>query len=263
MRYLIAFVFSVCATMSTAQGLFSLESNEDGRKWEAVGRLEISGKAFCTGALIAPDVVLTAAHCLYDAATGARVPVEEIQFLAGWRNGRAAAYRRVRKAVAHPDYAYTGPSDSSRVRNDLALVQLQHPIRNTTISPFATDTRPATGDRVGVVSYAHDRSEAPSLQELCQVVARQDGMLILSCSVDFGASGSPVFSFDDDGIPRIVSVISAKAQANGKAVSLATDLQEPLKVLNIALTASTNRGAGLETMAAGARRETGAKFIKP
>ena len=263
MRWMLAIVFTVCCGPLYAQGLFSLDSNEDGRKWEAVGRLEIAGTAFCTGALIAPDLVLTAGHCLFDPATGDRVPVDDIQFLAGWRNGRAAAYRRVRRAIAHPDYDYLGPVGAERVRNDLALIQLQHPVRNTTITPFETDVQPGSGNRVGVVSYAHNRSEAPSLQEMCRVLARQDGMLVLSCEVDFGASGSPVFTFAQDGTPRIVSVVSAKAEAEGEKVSLATDLEQPLQTLMALMKGVENAGVGLETMPAGQRRDTGAKFVKP
>ncbi|WP_084794537.1 trypsin-like serine peptidase [Pseudoponticoccus marisrubri] len=240
-----------------------MESNQDGRAWEAVGRLEIAGEAFCTGALIAPELVLTAAHCLYDPGTGARVPVDDIQFLAGWRNGRAAAYRRIRKAVPHPDYVFAEAADVARVGTDLALIELQHPIRNTTILPFATEAAPEAGASVGVVSYAHDRSEAPALQDLCRVMARQSGMLVLSCAVDFGASGSPVFRFDLEGTPRIVSVVSAKAEANGAPVSLATDLDGPLQIVKLALARQGDPGAGLERMPAGSRRETGAKFIKP
>lgn len=246
-----------------AQGLFSMESREDGRRWEAVGRLEIAGEAFCTGALVAETLVLTAAHCLFDSTTGARVPEDKIQFLAGWRNGRASAYRRVRRAVPHPGYDYSEPSSPDRVRNDVALIELQHPIRNTTIEPFATDIQPTTGDRVGVVSYAHDRSEAPGLQEMCEVLSQQNGMLVLSCAVDFGASGSPVFSFADDGTPRIVSVVSAKAEAGGRPVSLGTALQGPLTILQAQLGTSVDPGAGLERMTAGSRRDTGAKFVKP
>ena len=249
--------------VASAQSLFSMESAEDGRRWEAVGRLEIGGDAFCTGALIAPQVVLTAAHCLFDPATGAQVPAEDIQFLAGWRNGRAAAYRRVHRTVAHPDYVYSGPPNAERVRNDLALIELQHPIRNTTITPFETGHEPGVGGRVGVVSYAHNRSEAPSLQELCKVLARQKGMLVLSCAVDFGASGSPVFRMDGTGMPRIVSVVSSKAEADGKAVALATGLDGPLQQVMEALREKQNPGAGLERLTAGSRRDTGAKFIRP
>ncbi|MBS0125760.1 trypsin-like serine peptidase [Thetidibacter halocola] len=263
MRIIWGILFGCLATTAQAQGLFSLNSREDGRMWEAVGRLELAGEAFCTGALIDERLVLTAAHCIFDTTTGEPVPVEDLNFLAGWRNGRASAYRRVKRAVAHPDYDFLGPADSDRVRNDIALLELQLPIRNTTIRPFETDTRPELGDSVGVVSYRHDRSEAPNLQETCEVISRQDGILVLSCEVDFGASGSPVFSFADDGRPRIVSVVSAKATADGTPVSLGTALLEPLNEVRALLETAENPGAGLERLDAGTRRDTGAKFVKP
>lgn len=262
MRRILCLFLLVFGTTASAQSLFSMQSAQDGRGWEAVGRIEIADTAFCTGALIAPRLVLTAAHCLFDAKTGIPVPVDQMQFLAGWRNGRAAAYRRVRKAVPHPAFVFTGPAGADRVRHDLALIELQHPIRNTTITPFVTDHSPQTGDRVGVVSYAHDRSEAPALQDTCDVLARQIGVLVLSCTVDFGASGSPVFRIDGDG-PRIVSVVSSKAEANGAPVALAAGLDGPLAELRNALAADRDPGAGLDRLAVGARRDTGAKTIRP
>ncbi len=244
-----------------------LDTTEMGRAWEAVGRLDLNGTGFCTGALIAPNLVLTAAHCLYDKNTGDRFDPETIEFLAGWRNGRASAYRYVRRAVVHPDYDYGEDLTPLRVRNDIALLELQHPIRNTSVTPFRTATRPRKGEEIGVVSYAHDRSEAPSLQEVCRVVARQQGVLVMSCDVDFGASGAPVFSFAGDE-PRIVSVVSAKAEVKGTSVSLGTDLDRPLAQLLAELAAGKGYGTpdaprANRVTVGGGRRETGAKFIKP
>jgi len=123
-------------------GLDHLQTSDAGRAWEAVGRLDGNGQGFCTGALIAQDLVLTAAHCLYDRHTKERIDHSTIEFRSGWRSGCASAYRFVRRAVVHPDYVYDRAASSERVSKDVALHELQRPTRNTTVVPLEIAAHP-------------------------------------------------------------------------------------------------------------------------
>lgn len=256
-------LFSATSAEDSAD-LRQFMDGDDSRGWEAVGRLDIGGSGMCTGALIAPDLVLTAAHCLYDTEKGRQVDPAAIEFLAGFRHGRASAYRSVRSVVVHPDYVFDS-GGRPQVSNDLALLRLERPIDNGSVMPFETAPEPEKGDAVGVVSYAHHRSDAPALQEPCHVLARRFGSIVLSCDVDFGSSGAPVFTIRD-GVARIVSVVSAKAEVGERRGALGTTLRQPLETLMREMEALPRSGGTVTIRRIGqesAHNDTGAKFLRP
>jgi len=263
MRFLVIILALLVGTPTLAQdsGLVMLQTRDDSKGWDAVGRLDIIGKGFCTAALIQDRLILTAAHCVYD-RTGNLIDPARFTFEAGLRDGRSEATRGVRRLMAHPDYTHQDTNtDTSEVASDIAILELDQPIRNGRITPYPVASRPQTGDEIGIVSYGRDRANAPSLQEICSVLGRQNGVLLMSCDINFGSSGAPVFRMKD-GLIEIVSVVSAMAKVDEKNISIGTSLQQPLETL-LTRFANAPTGGPRRIVTNGQRGDTGAKFVRP
>jgi len=246
--------------------------------FEAVGRID-TGEGFCSGALIAPDLVLTAAHCLIDSSSGERRDPRRITFRAGLRDGEALAERAGAQAVAHPEFRAADPDGLRQLRSDVALIRLAAPIPSDLAPPFATARAPDAGGRVSVVSYAAGRSEAASWQRACGVAVRGRGALVMDCDTHFGSSGAPVFDMSA-GRPRIVSLISRGMREDGRSMVYGMEIGPALDATKAALRAGRgvwpkssvaarrlNVGPGAQEPAAQeagtARQAGGARFVRP
>ncbi len=246
--------------------LESLTTGEAVRGWEAVGRLDLDGHGFCTAAMISDTELLTAAHCLFD-QDGARIPLDRLQFAAGMRTGRAVAFRGVRRAAIYPDYRPEPTRDPVAAARDIALLELDRPIRLAGIAPFAEVAPLDSGSEVAVVSYAHDRAEAPALEAGCSVLEAFRGAMILSCSVDSGSSGAPVF-VRENGTARIAGIVTAKAQVEARDVSIGVVLDDRLDTLRAELAGmagpfSSDPGQVRILVPGQQSDEIGAKFVRP
>ncbi|MGR3492515.1 MAG: trypsin-like serine peptidase, partial [Shimia sp.] len=152
------------------------------------------------------------------------------------RRGRSETHRRVSRTIVHPGFDFDRRTLFDRVPVDLALVELERPILPRRIEPFPTEANPGADMDVTVVSFAKGRREFPSLQEVCRLFDIRREVLMMTCDVDRGASGAPVFY---DG--RVVSVISGMATVAGRRSAMAASLEPGLSELRAAL----ERGEGI------------------
>jgi protease YdgD len=266
MRFGLALILCLVGSVAPAQNtnLKRLGTENEARVWQAVGRLELAGRGFCTATLIAPDTVLTAAHCVYDSTTGQPHGAGHLLFRAGLRDGHAAATRGISKIAAHPKFDPKGPLNFQNVSHDVALLRLAEPIPSSELNWFALHTDRVSPGPVSVVSYGKGRADAQSRQRECQMLERQDSVLAFDCDVTFGSSGAPVFSHLN-GRGRVVSVISGMTTYNGKKVALGMYLPPLVAELKAIL----RMGAGPKPTArirrltvGGGNATTGAKFVK-
>lgn len=221
------------ATPVLAKDQKPLEQSMSTAQMQAIGRLDIGSTGFCTATLVSADLVLTAAHCLYDRNTDRRLDVSEFRFNAGLRRGSAVTTMRIKQAAIHPKYDRSRKSDLSNMRFDVALLRLSEPVNLYDVSSLGVST-PQLGRDVGVVSYARNRADTALTESSCGMSARPEGVFVTTCQAGFGTSGAPVVQIQQ-GHPRVVSVVSAMAKANGQPVSLAVGVSNVLAALTSAI----------------------------
>ncbi len=236
--------------------------------WQAVGRLDADSVGFCTATLIAPDLLLTAAHCVYSPTSNTPLKAEDLTFRAGLRNGTSAAERQIAQIEAHPGYTPGQGSTVENIRHDVALLRLKTPIPTHMLDPFVLfDERFAKGP-VSVVSYGRGRAELPSRQAVCRMFDHYQGVVLMDCDVTFGSSGAPVFSHKN-GRGQIVSVVSSVGRFEGKKVSFGMVLPRLVADLKRQMRANAQNplaSARRITINSGVSRTTstgGAKFVRP
>lgn len=197
----------------------------------AVGVVKV-GRSACSGTLIAADLVLTAGHCVLRADGRGAIAPRGVAFRTGAYPGFIAHQFRASDVVVHPFFIATDHGMAQRMGHDGGLVRLDEAVPPEVALPIPVVDPGPPGSSAFLASYRGGRGER-ARERRCPVIQEGQDVVLLSCDVRPGESGSPIL-VSESGRLGLVGIVSASSQVKRTEIALAAkaaDLINGLKAM--------------------------------
>lgn len=190
--------------------------------WSAVGRLNNGLGGHCSGILVAPKLVATAAHCLFNRRTQKIIPVGSLTFVAGYDRGEYLKASKVARMHPAPEWKFDGGGGLARRIHDWALLELVDPLGED-VGWVALGENPKIGSRLIAVGYGRDRAHVPAIHMGCRVEAKRLGVWVTDCDAVQGGSGGPVLGWRNDAPVLLGLNVAVLLDGSEGGVAVGTD----------------------------------------